>query len=229
MNNSTNTNNNSPYLMAGEFIDSDHPEVIAFAEQYEKSATGDVERSINLYLAVRDRVLYDPYSIRLSRSELYASHILQLGRGFCVAKAVLYAAVLRAAGIPSRIGFADVKNHLTTPRLRALMGTDVFYHHGYTELLLDGQWVKATPAFNIELCQKFGIKALDFNGREDSIFHPFDTAGQKHMEYVQDHGHRADLPYDELIDTYKAHYPFMFQMDLNTVSGDFHAEADASS
>lgn len=216
------------FLEAGEFIDSEHPEIIAFAAQHTEGLRDPVQRSIDLYLAVRDQIQYDPYSICLSRAGLYASHTLKLGRGFCVAKAVLYAAVLRANGIPSRLGFADVRNHLTTPRLRALMGTDTFYHHGYTEAYLEGKWVKATPAFNIELCHKFGIKPLAFTGREDSIFHPFDTAGEQHMECVHDHGSRHDLPYEELIEVYRQHYPFMFESDIKTFSGNFHAEAGRS-
>ena len=49
------------------------------------------------------------------------------------------------------------------------MGTDLFVFHGYTELYLDGKWVKATPAFNLSLCTKFRVKPLEFDGRADSI------------------------------------------------------------
>ena len=50
------------------------------------------------------------------------------------------AAAARVLGVPARLGFADVRNHLTSPRLREMMNTDVFAYHGYTELLIDGRW-----------------------------------------------------------------------------------------
>ena len=212
-------------LAPGRFIDSDHPAIVAFAAEHGGAIDDPRERSVALYQAVRDGVRYDPYDIPLSPDEMTASAILVAGRGFCVTKAVLYAAVLRAAGIPARIGFADVRNHLSTPRLRALMGTDIFHYHGYTEVGLDGRWVKATPAFNQELCDRFGILPLEFDGREDSVFHPFDRSGQRHMEYLVDHGPRDDLPLEELVQALRTHYPTMFSRPADAPKGDFLAEA----
>ena len=82
------------------------------------------------------------------------------------------------------------------------MGTDVFYWHGYAAIHLDGQWVKATPAFNIELCEKFRIKPLEFDGHQDSIYHPFDLEGRKHMEYLNFRGEHDALPLEEMIQTF---------------------------
>ena len=65
------------------------------------------------------------------------------------------------------------------------MGTDLFVYHGYTDLCLDGKWVKATPAFNLALCTRFRVKPLEFDGRDDSIFHPFDEDDRRHMEYLR--------------------------------------------
>lgn len=216
------------WIEPGKFIDSDHPDIQHFARQISNGESSTRRRAIRLYEAIRDQILYDPYSIELNPESMYASRVLQSGRGFCVAKAVLYAAVLRASGMPARIGFADVRNHLTTPRLRQLMGTDVFYHHGYTELWLEGRWLKATPAFNLSLCEKFGIRPLEFDGTEDSIFHPYDKTGRKHMEYIVDHGSRFDLPFEELIATYRRHYPALSRSPTSTLAGDFEAEAMAS-
>ncbi len=153
--------------------------------------------------------------------------MLETGRGFCVSKALLLAAVARALNIPSRIGLADVKNHLATPRLRELMGTDIFFYHGYTELLLDGRWVKATPAFNIELCEKFRVLPLEFDGEQDSIFHPFDADQRRHMEYVADRGQFSDLPYADWLQGMKQAYPNLMRESLQRViGGDFAAEAE---
>jgi transglutaminase-like putative cysteine protease len=172
---------------------------------------------------VRDGIRYDPYSVDLSVKGLRATTTLQAGRGWCVAKAILLAAACRALGIPARLGFADVRNHLSTARMREHMNTDVFYWHGYASLHLDGRWVRATPAFNLELCQKFRIHPLEFDGRRDSIFHPFDEDGNRHMEYLTTRGEFPDVPIDAIAETFRRHY-----QGLGTAAtGDFEEEVDA--
>jgi transglutaminase-like putative cysteine protease len=212
----------SRWLQPSRCLDADHPRTRAFAESASAGAPDTVARAVRLYYAVRDGLRYDPYSVDLSAEGLTASTVLARGRAYCVAKAGVLAAVARALGIPARLGFADVRNHLATPRLIELMGTDIFYYHGYAELFLDARWVKATPAFNIELCQRFGVRPLEFDGRTDSLFHPFDAGGRQHMEYVRDHGPRDDMPVDELREAMARHYPGMAGA---AVGGDFHAEA----
>ena len=207
------------------YIDSDHVGIRAFAAEAVGALTAPIDKAVKLYYAVRDRITYDPYSIAMTPEAFRASTCLAMGRGFCIFKAGLLAAVGRAAGVPSRVGFADVKNHLVTARLQALMKTDVFYYHGYTEFFLDGRWVKATPAFNIELCRKFRVLPLEFDGRQDSIFHPFDADGRQHMEYVADRGAFVDMPYEEIRDCCLAYYPGM--LAKYGLGGDFAAEAAA--
>jgi transglutaminase-like putative cysteine protease len=210
------------YLAPTPFLDADHPSVRRMAAD---ATGGPVEHAVHLFYAVRDGLRYDPYSITLERDAYRASSVIARGGGYCVAKAVTFAAAARAAGIPSRLGFADVRNHLATKRLKALMGTDLFRYHGYAELWLEGHWLKATPTFNLSLCQRFRVKPLDFDGRADAIFHPFDADGRRHMEYLRDHGHFADLPFDELVRETKIAYPKMFGGD-GPVGGDFAAEAE---
>ena len=187
-------------------IDSDHPAVIAFARRQAQGAD-DRERAVALTLAVRDGFRYDPYKADLSPAGMRASTVLAQGYGWCVPKAVLLAAVCRAAGIPARLGFADVRNHLSTERMRKNMATEVFYWHGYTDIWLAGAWRKATPAFNLSLCQKFGLRPLDFDGVADSIYHPFDVAGNRHMEYVAQRGSFDDLPLGQIMRDFERHYP----------------------
>lgn len=202
-------------------IDSDHPLVQSFAQAHARGTTPRA-RAVSLYLAVRDHLRYDPYRIDLSDAGMRASAALELGYGWCVPKAVVLAAVARAAGIPARLGFADVKNHLSTERLRQTMQTDVFVWHGYTELWLDGAWRKATPAFNLSLCEKFGLLPLEFDGVNDSLYHPFDRAGRHHMEYVNQRGTFDDLPLDQIRASFAEVYPAL----LNTrPEGDFSADA----
>ena len=212
------------YLQPTYYLDADHPRLRELCERVTRGLTGAVERAVGLYYAVRDGLLYDPYSIEFTPAAFKASTILERGRGFCIAKAVVLAAVARGAGIPARLGFADVRNHLATERLRQLMGSDVFYYHGFTEFHLEGKWVKATPAFNIELCERFGVLPLEFDGRHDSIFHPFDAARRRHMEYINDRGTRPDLPFEEIRDAMARYYP---HVTATRIDGDFHAEAQA--
>jgi transglutaminase-like putative cysteine protease len=193
-------------LRPSAIIDRDHPAVQAFARTHTAGASDAVQRAVRLYDAVRDGIYYDPYRIDLSVEGLSASRALSQGYGWCVTKAVLLAAVCRAVGIPARIGLADVRNHLSTERLRTAMGTDIFYGHGYTSLWLQGRWVKATPAFNLSLCVKFGLYPLRFDGSTDSIYHPYDLEGRRHMEYVRMHGEFDDLPRDFLLALFAEHY-----------------------
>lgn len=209
-------------LAATALIDSDHPEVIAFARQHAVGA--DVrERAVSLFLAVRDGFRYDPYRINLSPQHMRASSVLSNGYGWCVPKAALLAAACRAAGIPARVGYADVRNHLSTERLRQTMQTDVYIWHGYTDIALDGRWVKATPAFNIQLCERFGLLPLDFDGRADSIYHPFDRAGNQHMEYVRQRGAFDDMPLDQIVADFAITYPGMATSEPG--QADFAADA----
>lgn len=211
------------WLGPTDLLDSDHPAIRSFAADAAGDAADPVERAVRLYYAVRDGLRYDPYSAQFTVDGLRASAVLARGRGYCVAKAGVLAAAARAVGIPARPGFADVRNHLATQRLIEMMGTDVFYYHGYTELLLDGHWVKATPAFNIQMCERFGVAPLEFDGCEDSVFHAFDASGRQHMEYVRDRGPRDDIPLDELRDAMGRYYPSM----ATAAGGDFEAEADS--
>ena len=199
------------YLAPGRYIDSGHPAVVKYARAHVKGS-GDVERAVSLYYAVRDGVRYNPFLDFSKDTAFRGSRCLETGEGFCIGKAALLAACARAEGIPARVGFADVKNHLTTPRLAERMGTDLFVYHGYTELWLEGKWVKATPAFNLELCRKFRVKPLEFDGREDSIFHPFDADERRHMEYLRDRGSYADVPVAEIQQAFRKTYPVLYSL-----------------
>ncbi len=213
------------YLAAGEFIDSSDPDVHAFAQKATAGAADAISRAVKLYYAVRDDILYDPYCVGEARSYFRASDCLHAKRGFCIPKAALLAAAARSVGIPARVGYADVRNHLSTNRLLELIGGDLFIWHSFTELYLSGRWVKATPAFNLSLCKRFDVHPLEFDGRHDSLFHEYDLGGRRHMEYVRERGHYPDVPYDTIIADFKNMYPRWLELRANDRHRDFAKES----
>ncbi|MCP4749570.1 MAG: transglutaminase family protein [Proteobacteria bacterium] len=210
------------YLQATPTINFRDETVEAFVGKFAGNIDNQTQQAVNLYYAVRDGIRYNPYKFDLSVKGLRASTTLNDGEGWCVPKAILLAACCRAIGIPARLGFADVKNHLSTARMREQMKTDVFLWHGYTSIYLEGAWVKSTPAFNIELCEKFRLKPLEFDGRDDSIYHPFDLEGNKHMEYIRSRGEFADIPIELMMETFIEEYGGAFSMGDSDV--DFEAD-----
>lgn len=195
------------YLQPSTFINSDAPSIVELARQHTSKERSNTDNAISLYYLVRDSIRYNAYAAAVDEESLKATATLAAGQSWCVPKAVLMAALCRAAGIPSRVGFADVRNHLSTEKMRASMESDIFYFHGYCSNYLNGKWVKSTPAFNLSLCEKFNLKPLEFDGENDSLYHEFDNAGNRHMEYVSERGEYLDIPYDELIAVFSEHYP----------------------
>ena len=216
------------YLKPARFIDSDHPAVIAFAEAHRGNRRTAREQAVSLYYAVRDQIRYNPYVFSADPQTVKASHAVQSAESYCVPKALLLAACARHCGIPARIGLADVRNHLSTPRLIEILRSEVFAMHGYTELYLDGHWVKATPAFNQALCRLFRVEPLEFDGVNDSVFHPYNPQGERYMEYLADHGQFADLPEQLFFFHLQQCYPHLFAPESAFLRGDLHAEAAQS-
>jgi transglutaminase-like putative cysteine protease len=213
------------FLAAGVFIDSDHPQVIAFAKRTIEEATDPRAAILRLYSTIRDSIIYDPYVNFADPANYRASGVLAAGRGFCIGKSALLAASARVLGVPARVGYADVRNHLTSPRLYEKIKTDIFLWHSYTELYLSGRWVKATPAFDRALCDRVGLKPLEFDGETDSLFQPFDQAGRRHMEYLKDRGTFSDVPFATIKAEFLTTYPSLMSGD--GLAGDFCSEAVA--
>ena len=194
------------YLAPTSTIDSDHPSIRDYATQIIGRSKDPIEMAVKLYLAVRDNIRYDPYSPFYLPEHYRASYVLKRGRSFCVPKASLLCALGRACGIPSRVGFATVRNHMATRQLIQFMGSDLFIYHGFVELFLDGKWVKATPAFNSELCRRHHVPPLEFNGRDDSLFQPYNLENQMFMEYVEFYGVGTDIPVKEIVKAWEKAY-----------------------
>jgi len=213
------------YLTAGTYVDSDAAPVIAFAKRATEGAIDQRAAALRLYATVRDTIIYDPYVNFADPANYRASGVLASGRTFCVGKSALLAASARVIGVPARVGYADVRNHLTSPRLYEKIKTDIFLWHSYTELYLSGRWVKATPVFDRALCERAGIKPLEFDGETDSLFQPFDQAGRRHMEYLKDRGPFADVPFDTIKAEFLQSYAGL--MSGTGLAGDFRSEVIA--
>jgi len=195
------------FLTPTDIIDSDSDEVI----NYMRDIIGIdnisyTQKAIRLYLRVRDDIRYNPYLPFYKPEHYRASNVIKSGQGFCITKAGLLCAVARAAGIPSRIGFATVKNHLSTRQLLEYLGSDIVAYHGYSELWLEGRWVKATPAFNAELCALHKVPPLEFDGLNDSIFQEYNADKSRYMEYIAYHGEFSDIPVDRIVKAWEEAY-----------------------
>ena len=215
-------------LEATEFLDY-HSETVQnfIRETLPDGGAGqtEIERARALYYAVRDGIHYEVYGADLSREGLRASSTIQRGMGFCVHKSIVYAAVMRAVGVPSRIYYGDVCNHLASPRLEELMGGKIFTYHSLTTLFLDGRWVRVTPVFNQMLCKLYKIKPLDIDGRNDSMYHPYDEDGRRHMEFLREHGEFDDVPYDMVVGGIRQAHPKLFESRHTTARGSLVADA----
>jgi transglutaminase-like putative cysteine protease len=187
------TDENAIYLAPAEYIDSDHPEIKAFVAKAVMPNTPAADKARRFYLAARE-IRYDP-DLDYSDPEIYrASSVLQAGHAYCVGKAALFAALCRAGDIPARVAFADVTNHLSSEKLREKMGTNYFAWHGFTEVYLDGRWVRASPTFNSSLCGRFGVAPLDFDGATDALLQAYDGEGRTFMQYEVLRGAFHDVP-----------------------------------
>ncbi len=204
------------YLKPTEFLDFDNSDVREFAGRNSDENKTAKENAVSLYYAVRDGFTYNPYALDLRREGLKASNLVGRKSGYCIEKAILLAASARSVGIPSRLSFYNVKNHIATERIEKILGTNVLVFHGAAELFLDGKWLKTTPAFNRRLCEKLNVAPLEFDGAADSIFQQFDESGAVFMDYLFDYGDFADFPYELALSEMRRHYPHIFGSEKYT-------------
>lgn len=193
------------FLAPGDYVDSDHPAITVCAADLVAGAADPAAAARRLYDHVRDM----PYQADdfEDLATYRASDVLSVGHGYCVSKASLFTALARAAGIPARVGFADVRNHLASPRLLQAMATDTFAWHGYAEVMLRGRWVKVSPTFDAATCRRAGVPPLEWDGASDALLQAFDGTGRR-MDYVRHHGVFHDVPARFLAAEMPRLYPF---------------------
>ncbi len=186
------------YLGHTYFIDCDAASIKEKSAELTAGIEGEKEKAIRIFHFVRDEIRYDIYSPRSNDADFKASHVLAAGEGYCVQKAVLLVALARAAGIPARLRFAEIRSYLTSPALVEKRGSNVFPYHGLTDLNIDGRWVKATPTYDVDYCVRMGVGPIEFDGERDAMLPLYTLDGRRNTEYILDRGFFEDLPIDEI-------------------------------
>ena len=178
-------------------IDSDNALIINKAKNLIEGKSDIIEQSRSLFYFARDQIRYNPYS---SLYPLEASETMSRGYGYCVQKPALLAVLARTVGIPARLGFINIRNHRLDADWIKIFATDVVVFHGFTELLIDGKWLKATPAFDLRMCEENGFIPVEFDGLHHAMLHSHDQNGDSHIEYLDPIGSYEDISVDNIID-----------------------------
>ncbi|MFX0125949.1 MAG: transglutaminase family protein [Candidatus Hodarchaeota archaeon] len=198
----------SDYLKPTFFIDSESDIVVNLAQKLHKKHDEKLELAIETFNYVRDNIKYTIDVTRYETPEdMKASTTIQKRVGFCIPKSVALVALLRANNIPARLHFADIINHRIPPHILELLQTNVMIFHGYAEVHLE-KWFKLTPSFETPLCERHNFPVCAFNGVDDATFKPYDNAGNLFVEYINDRGTYADLPYDEIFSIFTEYYGY---------------------
>jgi transglutaminase-like putative cysteine protease len=194
------------FLRPTDIIDSDDPGLVSLAAKITAGLERPEDRAVALFEYVRDNIRYNPYSPFFLPEHYRPTFTLDRGQGYCVQKAALLVGLARAAGIPARLIFADIRILRFEGPLKEMMATDVFTYHGYVEMFVRDKWLRVTPSFELALCERLGLKPVVFDGTADAIFHKHDLAGRPHVIYVKHHGTYADVPVDEIVAAWKRVY-----------------------
>ena len=198
------------YLEPSYYFDFENKAIQDLIAEFKDPSLSDKEKAVGLYLKIRDQWKYNPYHISLAREKFKASVIAGKPTGNCVEKSILLIACLRAVGVPARLHLGKVKNHIAVERLTEKFGSNELTPHGMVNIYLNNKWLKASPAFNKTLCEKFRVAPLEFDGENNSFLQQYNREGSLFMEYTDDYGHFEDVPVEFMIQNIKEHYPHIF-------------------
>ena len=200
------------YLSKTYYLDYTDKSIQSIVNQYKTSQLSKQEIAIDLYYKIRDGWRYNPYRISFVKEHYQSSFIANKTDGHCIEKSILLISCLRALDIPARLHLAKVKNHIGVEKFKEKFGSDEITPHGMVDIYLNNKWVKVSPAFNKELCDKLNVHVLDFDGENDSLFQEFDKSGNTFMHYLEDYGSFADVPLDFIANNFKENYPKIVEM-----------------
>lgn len=210
------------YLKNTKFLDYKTSQIQAYIADFDLTLS-QKELAVKLFYKVRDGFLYDPFHLNLQSDALVASKILKKNRAWCVEKSIVYAAAARGLGIPSRLGYGIVINHLGVEKLEKYLQRKEIVFHGYVEVYLDNKWIKTTPAFDSRVCKINKTPTLEWDGETDALFHSFNQ-GKQWMEYIHDYGTFSDVPVQLMNSEMKKYYPHLFVQKYDSKSFSFFHE-----
>jgi len=198
--------NMQDYLQADWNFDFYHPAMIQLSKSLTEGCNSDSEKAVRLFYYVRDNCHYNMYATTGKGEAYQSSAILASGQGWCLQKAILLTSLARAAGIPSRLILVSIRNHKSPPEAVEMMGTNLFFPHAYNHLYLNGKWVKAAATFDREICERIQVPAVEFDGEHDAILSPQDLNGQPYIEYVDEYGTFATVPWQLILENARLVY-----------------------
>ena len=197
-----------PSLCTGPtpFITSNESSIRRCIERLDVLGRTSVERAVRVFKFVRDDIAYD-FLAKLTPQEYEASYTLRVGKGFCTQKAVLLAALGRAAGIPTALVLTDLRDDSLPERvIRAMGGSNLFEYHGLVAFHLDGRWVKADATLSPDVVRRRRYRPVEFDGRKDALLAATTLEGKPHIRYESVRGVYADLPFDEMVRVLKERF-----------------------
>jgi transglutaminase-like putative cysteine protease len=195
------------YLKPTYYLDCNHPVIQKTINQVTAGCQDEIEVMQKLFLFVRDQIPYNMYAV--SGNPLYyrSSKVLEMGTGYCMQKAILFTSLGRAAGIPSRLVLAAIRNHLTPPEVVELLGGNIFFPHAYSQFFLAGRWINIAATYDKPLSERMGTAVLEFNGHDDTLLPETDLAGRRFIEYMENFGTFDDLPWQLITEKMPHYYP----------------------
>ncbi len=165
-----------------------------FAKLFDKkNDISDRDKAIILFNFVRDEIDYKIPDHLLSGDFITASKLLRRGKGNCLQKSLILSALGRAAGIPTRLHFVDIINHIAPPNFVKMWGKKLNWHC-YMEFFIENEWIAANPDYPTTLCAAKGYPVVQFDGIHNAMLPALDLNDHMFIEYTQDHGWFADLP-----------------------------------
>lgn len=122
------------YLTPTYFFDFENENIQKLIKEFQSDSLSKKEKTIQVYLKIRDGWRYNAYRINFNKEAFRASEISQRSEGHCIDKAVLLTTCLRGLGIPARLHFAKVKNHIAVEKLVEKFGTNELTPHGMVDV-----------------------------------------------------------------------------------------------
>jgi len=178
-----------------DVIESEQPAIRDLAQRLTAGLDSPPDKARALFDYVRDEIVYNFAPLLATRSDWRASATLARGDGFCQQKALLLAALARAVGIPSQIGFQHLKDYkLLETRYVSVLPDGVIPFHGLNALYLNGRWIWADATLDAGLSERRGYRLVEFRADEDMLLPATDLAGRPHFDFLAEFGPYPDLP-----------------------------------